>query len=623
LRTAVPVSESAQVTSDLLLRGALVSAAIQDPIREPAAIKGFPAAVAHAFDAVFDPVVVIGPDERVVHANKHARKLFGHPVAAWRGMSAAELLADSSRQRYRRVYAKLTSGGARSRRVELEGQDRLGRVFPIALVSSLWSHDQTNYVVYTIRDLTARRQRERENEALLVATASLGAQAEPEEVLRTLVRQAAALLDAGRALYAVLRGDRIIIRGRWSSAGWDNRDYEPRRTGVLALVWESRQPFRSNDLLHDPRTNASTMSDRGLHSQLTVPLIAGDGERLGAVTLYNSARPEGFSDHDERVLLGICETAAAILRRARDTERRLEAQRAVAVREREAQALLAVAERLNGAAEPDDVRRRIAQIGAETLAVRRATVTTNKGGYGLCGYEYCDGASARAEVRLPIDASIAGWVMRKGRSWSGEALGNGQEPAGSSFEQHAGTNVLAVPVMSRPGGVVEVLTFFDRFDGRAFTEDDRRLAEGIAHHASVALERTTLVQQLRDRERTLHHQAVTDPLTGLPNRRHFLDRLVHLLERQDRRGPGVSVLFLDLDGFKVVNDSLGHAAGDELLREVADRLLTGKRSQDMVGPFRRRRVRRAPARRARRDGGSPGCRAPYPAASTSISGSCS
>ncbi|HSO95229.1 MAG TPA: EAL domain-containing protein [Acidimicrobiia bacterium] len=82
----------------------------------------------------------------------------------------------------------------------------------------------------------------------------------------------------------------------------------------------------------------------------------------------------------------------------------------------------------------------------------------------------------------------------------------------------------------------------------------------------------------------LAHQAVHDPLTGLPNRVRFVERLQHALGSQNGSGR-VAVLFVDLDHFQVINDSLGHAAGDRLLVAVADRLRAAIRPSDTLARF--------------------------------------
>src|SRR5215831_1801465 len=88
--------------------------------------------------------------------------------------------------------------------------------------------------------------------------------------------------------------------------------------------------------------------------------------------------------------------------------------------------------------------------------------------------------------------------------------------------------------------------------------------------------------ELRSANASLAHKALRDELTGLANRAAFVDQLSNAVERARRQGTTIGVLCLDLDRFKVVNDSLGHGGGDALLIEVASRILTVLRSNDVV-----------------------------------------
>jgi diguanylate cyclase (GGDEF)-like protein/PAS domain S-box-containing protein len=129
---------------------------------------------------------------------------------------------------------------------------------------------------------------------------------------------------------------------------------------------------------------------------------------------------------------------------------------------------------------------------------------------------------------------------------------------------------LRVPV----GDPEQPIAFIEVFK-EGVTADDRQFVESV----SGIVFSTTVRFQAED---AIRHQAMHDPLTGLPNRALFNDRLEHALRRRSQIAGFVGVMIVDLDGFKVVNDSLGHRAGDELLTAVADRFTTTLRGFDTV-----------------------------------------
>jgi diguanylate cyclase (GGDEF)-like protein len=115
-------------------------------------------------------------------------------------------------------------------------------------------------------------------------------------------------------------------------------------------------------------------------------------------------------------------------------------------------------------------------------------------------------------------------------------------------------------------------------DVGTFDTDDLELFVAFAAQTSVAVQNTRLGHRLRQ-------QAFHDTLTDLANRALFMDRLEHALTRRERHDESLAVMFLDLDDFKEINDSLGHVAGDELLARVADRLKLVLRASDTAARF--------------------------------------
>ena len=171
----------------------------------------------------------------------------------------------------------------------------------------------------------------------------------------------------------------------------------------------------------------------------------------------------------------------------------------------------------------------------------------------------------------------------------------GESPEHDLLRAEGHVDGLAAPL--RDGGeITGVFLVSDRLDDMStFDRDDLKLFEALAGHASVALTNSALVARVRAAAQETEHLSLHDPLTGLPNRLHFQQRL----EQRCSPTGSAAVLLMDLDRFKEVNDTLGHDVGDRLLREVGAAAAPGRARRDRGRPARRRRVRR-PARRGRR-----------------------
>lgn len=134
-------------------------------------------------------------------------------------------------------------------------------------------------------------------------------------------------------------------------------------------------------------------------------------------------------------------------------------------------------------------------------------------------------------------------------------------------------DLMAAPL--RSGEVHGVLVVCDRLgEVSTFDPEDGRLFQTLASQAAVALENGRLIERLHTQVEAREHEALHDALTGLPNRTLFYQRMQCALEQSTAEGTEAVIMVLDLDGFKDVNDTLGHHTGDQLLCEVSTRLST-------------------------------------------------
>lgn len=130
------------------------------------------------------------------------------------------------------------------------------------------------------------------------------------------------------------------------------------------------------------------------------------------------------------------------------------------------------------------------------------------------------------------------------------------------------------PILSPDGAALGSLAFYLRTK-HAPDADDLQVIAMATRIAGIAIERSQA-------EARIHHMATHDALTGLPNRALLADRLDQVLSQARRHDSGVTVVFIDLDNFKLINDSLGHHAGDDLLKQLAGRMVSCLRRTDTV-----------------------------------------
>jgi diguanylate cyclase (GGDEF)-like protein/PAS domain S-box-containing protein len=261
-----------------------------------------------------------------------------------------------------------------------------------------------------------------------------------------------------------------------------------------------------------------------------------------------------------------------------DVTERLRAQAELERRAAQQAAIAQLGKRALEGATTHDLMAEAARLVAGALGEELVAVTESEG--------WGDDLVLRAGVGWPED--LVGTARMSARdSLAGAALrGDGpvvcddlreRDPASLLPAERNARSAAAVAIRAR-GRPAGALVVHSRRPA-AFGDDDAHFLQAAANILADAIAR-------RQSEERIRHAALHDPLTGLPNRSLLLDRARHW-QRAAQRGRGglAAVLFLDLDDFKLVNDSLGHEAGDELLRQVAGRLRAAVRPMDTVARF--------------------------------------
>jgi diguanylate cyclase (GGDEF)-like protein len=415
-----------------------------------------------------------------------------------------------------------------------------------------------NYVV-----MHDAQRRTKEYELLTQIGQAISSRLDQDEVLRTIQKELGQIFDTSEFYIAFQEGDEI----RFELETNDNR-VMPKRTrkmsnGLTELIIRTGQALliRSDLEKTRERLGAEQVGGRPAKCFCGAPILLG-GKPAGAMVAMSTGREYVFQQRD----LEVMQTAAGQVSVA------VENARLFAEEQRRSRQLSFLNSISKTAISTGDSEQMLADIVGEI----QKNFRFDHIGIGILDYVTKDieiraeaGATAHAKgTRIPLGSGIVGRVARSGERALVQAAGEGNL-AGVLPESCA---VLCIPI-SYGETLLGVLNVESR-EENAFSPDDVLIMNTLADLLATALHNAFVFQKLQQ-------QSITDGLTGLKTRRFFWEALSSEWKRASRSGRAFSVVYMDLDKFKEVNDTLGHLEGDLVLARVG-RLLEQKCRQSNV-----------------------------------------
>jgi len=333
----------------------------------------------------------------------------------------------------------------------------------------------------------------------------------------------------------------------------------PRGKGLSGWAAEHRESVRVGDVDQDARYVSGLKEAR---SNLAVPLIVAN--QVAGVLNVESDRPDAFTESHEKMLTVLGSQAALGILTGKTRER-------LQQRIDQLNALYRISQLASGQDDLDTTLQAILGVTEELVpeghvavllldeVTRSLAVRASRG--------YSEGVDL---LRIPLGQGVTGRCAQSGDV----VVANDVQAEVDYIEGVPGAqSEIALP-LKVDGKVIGVLNAETSTRG-AYSDDHIRPLTVVAQQAAVVIR----AAQLNDEMRQL---AVTDPLTGLYNRRHFVDRLDEEVRRAQRYGDGVALLLIDCDHLKRINDQHGHLSGDRALQALADVMKITLRETDVI-----------------------------------------
>ncbi|GAB4256542.1 MAG: diguanylate cyclase [Deferrisomatales bacterium] len=297
-----------------------------------------------------------------------------------------------------------------------------------------------------------------------------------------------------------------------------------------------------------------------------------DGERTrGMLVVINSELDE---EHEQliRGLAGQISVAIEKHRLHRELERR----------QRELEAVQAMSRQFLTCLDPDALFETILEEARKITGASKGSLMFAANGNGELVVKAVTGMDDRVVRRLRVKTGqgVAGRVFASGEPIVVKNVEMDERFRRRNRPRYSTKSFLSLPLVME-GRTVGVLNLADKLSGEIFSEADLCLLQSMAAQATIAIERSTFYTQSRE----LRKISITDPLTGLLNRRYFQERLAEEVDRATRHGHPMSLIMIDIDHFKAYNDTNGHPAGDKALVLVGRALRSSIRTIDVVSRF--------------------------------------
>ena len=429
----------------------------------------------------------------------------------------------------------------------------------------------TKRSVASLLDITARKQaretlrQQAEHLAAInrIATA-VSSSLELDEILNIAVRQMAELFAVDHSGIMIFdeKKEWGYVRAEYPDWGAIAARFQVKGYLAAERIIADQKPLAIEDVEKDPlMAKAQEVVHRlGIKSMFIVPLVV-KGETIGSIGLDTRDR-RNFSQQEIELAQAIASQLATAIENARLHQA---VRKELAERKR-------IGKKLEGLHHAVDQLQRCvneSELWETTGRIIKEVLQFDE--YDLAVKENDELVSVRSGEEIPgvprikqEKGGIAWKTLQEGKTFWGDLHEFPEEPGAEEYR-----SFISVPIGNL--GILQVVAR----EKEAFTQDDVNLLEILANHLREEIARVRLEEELK-------RQAIRDPLTDLYNRRYLDEVLKAEVRRAQRYGHPFTVMILDLDEFKGVNDRYGHLKGDEVLRAVADLLRETVRESDLI-----------------------------------------